>query len=365
MMQNTRFGGLALLASLGLGLLTACGGDTPTATAIPTVAATRAAATVAPLAPTAMAPTATTGSMAATPTVAMSSDPATTPTLNPREGGPAATPPNGMGTTPTVDATGGMAATPTGGAMGGGMVATTADVALITQSFTTTANLKSFHYVIQTLGATLTNTTNLEGDYIAPDQLYGKGTQHGQVGEFLKVKTQNYKKDANGAWAPWVDPSETAPILAKDSMSKTFGGFATFAAASDFRDTGADETLDGVHTKHFVGIVALSKMAGMGDQLANMKNLPSAGTIALWIDPATQYVHKAELDLDMGPALAAAMAQLQTPVPGAAAPTPDPSGKISAHLTLSKLNDPSLTVPAAPAITDAPTAAPAAATATP
>jgi len=321
---------------------------------------------VAPLAPTAMAPTATTGSMAATPTVAMSSDPATTPTLNPREGGPAATPPGNMAATPTADAMGGGgAATPAGGAMGGGMTATTADVALITQAFTTTANLKSFHYVIQTPGSTLTNTTNLEGDYVAPDQLYGKGTQSGQTGEFLNVKAHNYKKDATGTWAPWVDPSETAPILAKDSMSKTFGGFATWAAAADFRDTGADETLDGVQTKHFVGTVSFSKMMGSDRPVANMKNLPSVVTIALWIDPTTQYVHKADLDLDMGPALAAAMAQLQTPVPGAAAPTPDPSGKISAHLTLSKLNDPSLTVPAAPAITDAPTAAPAAATATP
>ncbi|HMA36633.1 MAG TPA: LppX_LprAFG lipoprotein [Chloroflexia bacterium] len=239
-----------------------------------------------------------------------------------------------------------MTATPSG--MSGGLAATADDLALITESFTATANLKSFHYIIQTGGSTITQPTSLEGDYVAPDQLYGKGTQSGQAGEFLKIGTKSYKKDASGTWAPWADPAQPTPTNAKDSLGKSFTGFASIASASNFQDTGTPETIDGVSTRHFVGQIAINKMPGVGAQVGAMQNLPPAGTLGLWIDPQTKYLYKAELNLDMGAAMAAIMSQLMTPVPGAPTPTPGPESKVSAALTLSKLGDPSITVPAGP-----------------
>ncbi|HMA33254.1 MAG TPA: hypothetical protein VKY74_02145 [Chloroflexia bacterium] len=312
-MRKLQFGAGLLLLSLMLGLLAACGGDTSTATSVPKPTATTAppTATTAPPTATTAPPTATTASAA---------------TAAPAE------------------------ATNTPAAALGGTAATADDLAMITQSFTATANLKSFHYIITSGGTTITQPTNLEGDYVAPNQLYGKGTQHGVDGEFLKVGTASFKKDASGTWAPWTDPSTTTPPQTpQDDWIKSFNGFVGLAGATDFRDTGTPETLDGVSTRHFVGQIAINKMAGMPDQLSKMTNLPPAGTFEVWIDPQTKYLYKAQLSLDVGAVMNAVMSQLQTPVPGAPTATAGPANTQSASVILTKLNDPSITVPAGPA----------------
>jgi len=134
-------------------------------------------------------------------------------------------------------------------------------------------------------------------------------------------------------------------------------------AGTQFMAVG-DETLNGVSTRHFVGQIdaaALMGGAGGGTGVPAM----SLGSVQLWIDPSTKYLHKLSLDLDLAPFLRLMMGAFSgligTPGAGTPSPTPLPASmKISLTATFSKHNDPAVTVPAPP--TDAlpaPTGTPA------
>lgn len=299
---------VALLAGL-LGLLAACGGDTPTATPAPTTAPV--VATVAATNTTAPAPATAT-------------------------------------TAPTTDtgASGAGSATETPAAAGGGTAPTTADEQLIQESYTATRTLKSYHFTLSATGDVFTQPVQLEGDYVAPDKVHAKGTFNGGQGEMLKVGAKAYKKDASGAWVP--DPTNDttsgnpADITSDANVVESLGPF--LEAGSNFKKSG-DESMDGVSVSHFTGDVDAGKMSGG----AAVPGMPSLGTTSLWIDPQTKFLHKLSMDVDLGAAFRAmsdmAQALAGTPTPGGETATPIPSMKFKVEMTISKQNDPSLSVP--------------------
>ena len=295
---------LVMLLCLALGLLAACGGENPTATPVPP------AATAVPATNTALPLTST--AVPATSTPALPSNTPVPPTLT-----------------------------------AGPQPATAAEQALIAQALAAAGDLKSFHFIQVAGGSMMPQPRNIEGDYVAPDQLYAKGQMSGEQGEFLKAGTQSYKKDAQGTWVPWTDPSEQAPQTPQQVIHAFFAGVVPIAAVSDFQNTGLPETLDGVSTEHFAGSIPLSKVPGTGAQVAALRDLPPAGTIGVWIDPLTKTLHKVEIHLDTRPALAAAAALLATP--GAATAVPDRPLVLTVSMTISRANDAAIRVPAAPA----------------
>lgn len=219
--------------------------------------------------------------------------------------------------------------------------ATAAQIALISQALTGTAGLKSFHYTQVIAGSTFSQPWNIEGDYVAPDQEYSKGQLNGAQGEFLRIGTRSYQKDAGGHWAAWNVPGATSQTP-QQLLSSFSGGLVAIAAFADFQDTGALETLDSVATEHFAGTISIGKMPGVGEQIAAMKGLPPAGTIDVWIDPQTKTLHKVQLRLDTGPAMVAAAALT---APGAPTLVPLPPYVFKVDMTVTRQNDPSISVP--------------------
>jgi hypothetical protein len=300
-MKPGMFLAITLLVMVSL-VLAGCGGSTPAATATPVPPAT---ATTVPVPPSPVPPTST------------------------------AVPPS-----------------PTAGAQH----ASAQDLALIQQALTTTAALKSFHVIQSVSGSMSPQSRNIEGDYVASSGLYVKGSVGDQQGSFLKVGTQNYKQDANGNWVPWTDPTETQPQTPQQLISGTYTGMGAIAGISDFQSAGAPETLDGVSApvQHFAGTIAVSKMPGIPAAIAALQGLPPAGTIALWIDPASKIVYKFELNIDTGPATAAAIAQLATP--GAPTEVPTQASTLALQMIITRPNDPTIQIPTPPAGTPVPAA---------
>jgi len=104
-------------------------------------------------------------------------------------------------------------------------------------------------------------------------------------------------------------------------------------------------SMDGVSVSHYTGDVDAGKMSGG----AAVPGMPSLGTTSLWIDPQTKFLHKLSMDVDLGGAFKAmsdmAQALAGTPTPGGETATPIPSMKFKVEMTISKQNDPSLSVP--------------------
>ncbi len=342
-MMKLKYVSITVILTMMLGLLAACGGDNPTATPVPPTA------TIPP--PTAVptpvpAPTNTTAAI--------------------------------VGTTPaaTTGTTGGMMTTP-----GGGMMATSGDVALIQEAVTATQELKSYHFTMQVSGEVFTQPVQLEGDYVAPDKLYIKGTAEGKAIEEVVSGGKAYQKDAGGKWVE-VQPSPTATAGGSDSglggggLGGMMGGLVPgtdpsqlaqdpniikslaplLGSVGGFSDTQQNETLDGVSTRHFtfkMDAASMMREQGGTDQLPpNMQNV-SFGGGGFWIDPSTKYLHKLDLSLDVGGLMKFLVDVMSaafggTATPGGAPETPTPAVNINISVQITKHNDPSITVPNVP-----------------
>jgi hypothetical protein len=330
-MVKLKYISILVIMTMMLSLLAACGGENPTATPIPPTA------TAVPPTATAVPPTATTEAM--------------------------------MGTTPE-------ATTGTGGASGGasgGMAATPADVALIQQAVTATQELKSYHFTMMASGDIMTQPVQLEGDFVAPDKLYVKGTAEGKQIEQVVSGGKAYQKDASGKWAevqptpeatpsglggaglggalPGVNPND---LVQDPNIIKSLAPLLT--SVGGFSDTQQDETINGVSTKHYtfkMDAASMMRAQGGAESLPpNMQDV-SFGGGGFWIDPQTKYLHKLDMTIDfaglmkfMFDAMAAAFGGTATP--GGEQPTPTPAVNITISVTISKHNDPSITVPTVP-----------------
>ncbi len=299
-MSKLHSGALFLLASILLGLLiVACGPETPTATPVPPAATN----TAAPPTNTVPPPTAT-----------------------------------------AVPATATSAAAP----------ASAADQALIREAITATNGLKSYHAVID--GKAFTETVKVEGDFIAPDKAYVKGTSGNQQLEQLTTGGKTYSKDASGKWTILNDSSSSSGNGLNFDITSSpnlFGDMAPLLeGGTEFMSLGQD-TMNGVTVRHFQGTLDAAAMMGGGAPTAGGPSM-SLGTFDLWIDPSTKYIHKMALNLDLAPFIRLMMGMFGglagTPGPGTPTPTPLPTTMpLVLNVVVSKHNDPSITIPNPPA----------------
>ena len=292
-MGKLKYVSLLVLLSMLLGVLAACGGDTPTNTPVPPP------------------PTNTTAPVAAAAT-----------------------------DTPAAGNSG----------TGAGTEASTADMDLITQAFTATQELKSYHYTLKASGDVFTQTLDLEGDYVAPDKAYAKGSSGGETVEQLATGGKLYRKDATGTWVETPESAASAgnPAESVVQEANVLASVSTFTAAGTaYRNVGT-ETIDGVSTTHFVGTIDAGKMSG-AEGLGVLGNVPPLGDISVWIDPQTKYVHKLDMNVDLGTFMetmaGVEQALLGTATPGGPTATAVPSLKFVINMTVSKQNDPSISIP--------------------
>src|SRR5690242_18429811 len=213
-MGKLKYVSLLVLLSMLLGLLAACGGDNPTNTPVPAP----------PTNTTAPAPTNTTAPAAtATNTTALAAAATDTPAAS------------NSGT-------------------GSGTEASSAEMDMITQAFTATQELKSYHYTLKASGDVFTQTIDLQGDYVAPDKAYAKGSAGGETVEQLATGGKIYRKHATGKWVETPESAASAgnPAESVVQEANVLASVSTFTAAgTSYRNVGT-ETIDGVSTTHFV-----------------------------------------------------------------------------------------------------------------
>ncbi|HUS15369.1 MAG TPA: LppX_LprAFG lipoprotein [Chloroflexia bacterium] len=292
-----------------LSTLAACGGDTPTVTVI--------------------APTATL--------------PAPTSTAVPPSNTAAPPSKTAVAVVPTSQVPG---TTPAGGATG--------DTALIKEALAAGKTLKSFHFTIAGGGDMITQPMKLEGDHVAPDQAYVKGTMGGANIEQLATGGKTFRRLAGG---PWIldsgagEGSSSGPeVLDLNKAPNPLAGLDDLVNGGINYKAVGEESMNGVQTRHYSGTIDAGAMmggAGSGPSL-------SLGSIELWIDPATKQLHRIRMALDLGPffkMMNEGMAGLMgTPEPGTPSPTPFPeSMTMNVDLGISRHNDPTIKVPDAPA----------------
>ncbi|HET6262309.1 MAG TPA: DUF4352 domain-containing protein [Chloroflexia bacterium] len=254
--------------------------------------------------------------------------------------------------------------TPTAGTQSGSL-ASADDVAMIKESARAADELKSYHFTMEVAASEfITQPVDAEGDFVAPDSTYIKGTAGGEEVEQLIVGGKVYRKAAGGDWVETEKPqtSPDDPTSAFNPESITTGGNPVqgfsdlIESVQEFRDQG-EETINGVKVRHFTFDLDLAAMAG-GDVAEVEKmfggEIPPLGNGAVWIDPATKNMHRLDVHMDIGVLLKMMVEGLAqafggTPTPGGPAPTPFPTLDFDLSMTISKHNDPSVTVPDPPA----------------
>jgi len=250
-----------------------------------------------------------------------------------------------------------------------GTAASQSDVALILDAITQTARLNSYHYNLDLVSSEADQNANAEGDYVAPNKGYIKGTVAGEQVEQLMVGSDVYVKDASGNWVPRQVPTATGtdiklidPNNFTSSANPLQGMGELFATASNYRDLGEDD-INGATTRHFSFEITAGQSGQIpGDVSASLGNIPPLGGGEVWVDPKTRYVHRLNVSLDLGPLMdmmgRAIEMMAGTPTPGGPTATPFPSIKFDMQMDIARHNDPSIKVPDAPAGGSAATAAP-------
>jgi dipeptidyl aminopeptidase/acylaminoacyl peptidase len=224
--------------------------------------------------------------------------------------------------------------------------ATLADLALLAQAFTTTLQLRSVHFAETTQGFLAPYPEALEGDYLAPDRWYARGTYSGASGEFLKLHTDTYRRAVAGPWAVWDDPGEAPPHPPQAKWQATVARWLNLVVVADLHV--AQDSLAGHAVLRYAGPVDsrqlyLPDLPGALDY-DGLRSAPPAGMITLWVDPQTRQLLRVVLNLDLAPAWAAYVATAQPAgfVDSLATPT---SQTASSNWTLSRQNDPAIAIP--------------------
>ncbi|MEO6457337.1 MAG: DUF4352 domain-containing protein [Chloroflexia bacterium] len=254
--------------------------------------------------------------------------------------------------------------TSSGGQTTGGKAASYVDVKMLEEAVKTTADLKSYHYTMNVDATDNEQTADVQGDFVAPDKGYVKGTLAGQTVEQLISGSDVFVKDASGKWVSREETTESTdpmkivdPTTFASEANPVDGLNSLLEASTDWRDQG-EETMNGKKVRRFSFNLDAAKM--MGDTSGEMAkqtggDLPSLGGGQIWVDTQTKYMHKLTVKLDfaflikmMADAMTSAFGG--TPTPGGPTPTALPASDFEITMNVSKHNDPSISVPDAPAV---------------
>jgi len=250
----------------------------------------------------------------------------------------------------------------------GGTSASEVDVKMLEGAVKTTADLKSYHYTMSVDATDNEQTAEVQGDYVAPDKGYVKGTIGGQNMEQLISGDNIFVKDASGKWVIREDPAESTdpmkiidPTTFASEANPVKGLDSILEASTNWRDQG-EETMNGKKVRRYSFNLDAAKLMGdASGELAQQTggDLPSLGGGQIWVDTQTKYMHKLTVKIDfaflikmMADAMTAAFGG--TPTPGGPTPTTLPASDFEITMNVSKHNDPSISVPDAPEVSSPP-----------
>ena len=232
------------------------------------------------------------------------------------------------------------------------------EVTLIHDAVTNADNLKSYHFTIDVEPSEfITQPVKAEGDYVAPNTTYIKGTIGQQNIEEIVIGDKVFVKDASGNWTEQQKPdtNNNDPTAAFSSEQMVNSGNPAAGLGSlinsvqTYKNEGS-ETINGVNTTKYSFKLDIAEMMGSGGMPPGL-NLGSTdlGGGALWIDPSAKNIHKIDAQINLGPLLdlmTQAFSSLGgTPTPGGAQPTPLPQLAVHVIINVSKHNDPSINIP--------------------
>jgi hypothetical protein len=225
-------------------------------------------------------------------------------------------------------------------------------------------SLKSYHFVLDIAASDyVTQPVHAEGDYVAPNTTYAKGTVGSQPFEEVVIGDHLFQKDASGNWTETQkSTSSTASGLfdpqSLASSGNPLGGIdSMFTDVKSYSNQGTD-TVNGTSVNKYgfnLDIAEMLKAQGQDPSSlgVDVSTLGSLGNGTLYIDPQAKNLHKLDLQLNLGPLLnlmALAFANFGgTPTPGGVAPTPLPQLPVNMTMTISNHNNDTLPV----ALTDA------------
>jgi hypothetical protein len=247
-----------------------------------------------------------------------------------------------------------MAAAPTSEAMGGGGAeASDDDQELVRDALQNAEEMTSYHFTLDLKETEfITQPAKLEGDYMAPNVVYVKGKMGDESIEEIAIGDRTWQKQG-GEWVEQTegDDSSSNPLGLNPEDMVTGGNplseIADLVSGVNNLQTAGEETINGVTTRHYTfRMDAASLGAGSGEDLSGM---PDLGSGDLNVDPGKKQLHRLGINLNLGPLMELMFRgfaeALGTPTPGGAAPTPFPSMEVQFDMTISRHNDPSISIP--------------------
>lgn len=240
----------------------------------------------------------------------------------------------------------------------GPVPASAADARLVRAALDGVQTLTRFHYVLASASEGVTETDTLEGDFIAPDQMHEVARNNsGYQAEQLYIGNATYVKE-DGTWVEKpASLDQTTFIQSYPTLLTTQMYSYTQVLDTAIFDTHREETIDGTRTHIYSYTVAL-KAIPLKTSLATPVEAPgmvgragSSGSMA--IDPATGHLVRLVSQTDL--ALMGYVEQLKSVVDlgdtshlRQAIPTPQPPALATDTLTLTRINDPAITMPTVP-----------------
>jgi hypothetical protein len=245
--------------------------------------------------------------------------------------------------------------TATAGLTGGGEAATDADTALVSEALKNAEALQTYHFTLDLKETEfITMPAKLEGDYMAPNVVYIKGTIGDESVEQIAVGDTIWQKEGS-SWVKRADaPADTSAdpfgFNAENIVSggNPLGDIAGLVSGVGELRSEGEESINGVTTRRFSFTLDAASMAGA--DAAALGDMPDLGGGGVNVDPAKKQLHKLNVKLNLGPLMELfikgfAEAFAGTPTPGGAKPTPFPAMNIEFEMVISKHDDPSINIP--------------------
>jgi hypothetical protein len=237
--------------------------------------------------------------------------------------------------------------------------ATSDEIATIKEALANASELKSYHFTMDVAPSDfITQPVKAEGDYVAPNTTYIKGTMGGRNIEQIVVGDKIFEKGSNGQWTEkQKEDTSSDPLSSFNPDEIASGGNpvegigSLFEQVKTYKNEGT-ETMNGVQVTKYSFKLDLSEMMG-SEPMPSGVNLSSMdlGGGAIWIDTSAKNLHKIDLNLNLGPIMEllvqAFSGLMGTPGPGTPTPaaTPFPQMAVNLIMTISKHNDPSISIP--------------------